>query len=228
MFYSIFRIVGRNLLKLFNLRLVKISLSERMLSSFDKNQVIFLQVGANDGVSFDCLYDFVSANNWSGVAVEPLKEFYEKLCINYSGFTKVQLVNLAIHPTDKYISLFKVDPSFYGDFPDWVKGIASFEKMHLIRNGVPENKITTETVHCINLMELIDQYNLYNVDYIQIDTEGFDFEIIKMIDFNKIKPKMIKFEHAHLSEDNMNAAKKLLIMHGYKFKKDKQDFFAYL
>lgn len=229
MFYNLFRIVGRSFLRFFDLKLVKISLSEKMLTNLQKENknVKFLQIGANDGVSFDCLYDYVTKNRWSGVAVEPLREFYDKLCFNYSEFSNVELVNLAIHPTKESISLFKVNPTYYNEFENWVKGIASLEKEHLIKHGVPENKIIEESVRCVNLMELIKKHNLYNVDYIQIDTEGFDSEILKMLNFDVVKPKMIKFEHIHLSEGELKHIIDLLKRNKYKFMKDKQDFFAY-
>ena len=231
MFYNLFRILGREFLKIFNVKLVKISLSERMLNILKANNqhknIKFLQIGANDGVSFDCLYDYITKNKWSGVAVEPLKEFYDKLCFNYSGFSNIQLVNLAIHPTEKSISLYKVNPVYYNSFENWVKGIASFDKEHLIKHGVHESKIINETVDCINLMNLVKEYNLYDVDYIQIDTEGFDAEILKMLDFSLLKPQMIKFEHIHLNEIELNKVISLLKRNKYKFRKDKQDFFAY-
>lgn len=37
----------------------------------------FIQVGANDGVSFDNLYDFVIKRDSKGIVIEPLKEFYQ-------------------------------------------------------------------------------------------------------------------------------------------------------
>ena len=43
------------------------------------------------------------------------------------------------------------------------------------------------------------KYNIKKIDFILIDTEGYDFEIIKLIDFNKSKPNIIIFEHKHLS-----------------------------
>jgi len=40
------------------------------------------------------------------------------------------------------------------------------------------------------------------IDLLHIDTEGFDYEIIKSIDFTKIKPKIILYEHNHLSNED--------------------------
>jgi hypothetical protein len=37
-------------------------------------------------------------------------------------------------------------------------------------------------------------HNITNIDYLQIDTEGFDSEIIKMIDLCKYKINKIRFE----------------------------------
>lgn len=53
---------------------------------------------------------------------------------------------------------------------------------------------------CTSLIQLVKDHDLFGLDYLQIDTEGFDDEIIKMIDFSIIKPKLIKFELVHLSK----------------------------
>jgi hypothetical protein len=65
-------------------------------------------------------------------------------------------------------------------------------------------------------MNVVNQ-NLKNfdLDYLQIDTEGFDYEILKMIDFSIIKPKLIKFESVNLSISDKQSANLLLVCNGY-------------
>ncbi len=46
----------------------------------------------------------------------------------------------------------------------------------------------------ITFDKICDQLHITEIDFLQIDTEGFDFEIIKMIDFDKYKIKKIRFE----------------------------------
>lgn len=132
MFYKTLKAAGRNFLRLFNVKLVKIipDRSEDILSKFaeENGSVKFLQIGANDGVSHDCLYRIVLKYKWVGVAVEPLSEFFKKLQLNYSFYEKVEPLHYAIHPTEQKMTIFKLNPLKYGDYGCWAGGIASFNK----------------------------------------------------------------------------------------------------
>jgi len=46
----------------------------------------------------------------------------------------------------------------------------------------------------ITFDEICKKHNISVIEYLQIDTEGFDAEIIKMIDLSKYKIKQIRFE----------------------------------
>jgi len=46
----------------------------------------------------------------------------------------------------------------------------------------------------ITFDKICNIHNITNIDYLQIDTEGFDSEIIKMIDLSKLKINTIRFE----------------------------------
>ena len=48
--------------------------------------------------------------------------------------------------------------------------------------------------------DLIKKYQIEEVKYLLIDTEGFDYKIIKSIDFKKTKINKIKFEYKHLDD----------------------------
>lgn len=230
MLYKLFRFFGREILKLFNVKLVNISLSEKILTTLqnknkNKNKK-FLQIGANDGVSFDCLYEYVTKYNWEGVVVEPLEDFYNLLCSNYINYPNVVPIKCAINSTMSEMSLFKLNPENYNCYPNWAKGIASFSQEHLIKHNIDERHIIIEKVNCIALMELVEKLNLKDIDYLQVDTEGFDSEIIKMIDFNILSPQIIKYEIKHLSDQQKNEVEQILRSHNYRLKSDYSDCFA--
>lgn len=51
-----------------------------------------------------------------------------------------------------------------------------------------------------------------------IDTEGYDYEIIKQVFLTEIKPKIILYEHKLLSIKDRTDSKKLLKNCGYNVK----------
>jgi cellulose biosynthesis protein BcsQ len=54
-----------------------------------------------------------------------------------------------------------------------------------------------------------------NIDFLSIDTEGSEFEILKNFDFDSYKIKLICFEHNH-DEVKKNNLNNLLLSNGYK------------
>ena len=90
--------------------------------------------------------------------------------------------------------IYRVDPN-NKEYPEWTKGTPSFNKSHHELSFIAEKDLVEEKVKCISFNDLIEQYSIDKIDLLQIDTEGYDAEIIKMIDFDKINPSIISFEH---------------------------------
>jgi FkbM family methyltransferase len=192
--------------------------SERILkSNFDVNTNFkFVQVGANDGVSFDFLYDFVIQRKSSGIVVEPVLDYFKELEYNYRGFVGITKINKAIHPTEKEISIYRINPIAVTKYPDWVKGISSLDFNHHKKTNINSNDIEKQIVKCETLMRIIlDNLEDVATDYFQIDTEGFDYEVLKMVDFNSFKPSVIKFEFINLSPKDNENARIILKENGY-------------
>ena len=93
--------------------------------------------------------------------------------------------------------LYRADPAKVerGELSKWAKGIASFDMSHHELSGTPKEAIIKQKVQCISLNSLLKEHQVTKVDLLQIDTEGYDLEIILNLDFKVIKPKIIHFEH---------------------------------
>jgi FkbM family methyltransferase len=217
-------------LSLANLKLIKLDGDEKFIEKFIKKNksVKFVQIGANDGVSFDDLYTVVTENNWEGIVIEPVKDFYSMLEVNYRLFPKVKPLNIAIHPTEKVFELYKVKPERLSNYHHTVRGIISNNKHHMYKHHIAEDDIEVETVKALPIMEVVESEKMLDATYLQIDTEGFDGEIIKMIDFKKWKPKLIKFESLNLNEIEKSETFSLLTENGYIVKEVYLDSIAYL
>jgi FkbM family methyltransferase len=191
----------------------------------------FLQIGANDGVSFDWLHEFVTSNRVRGVVVEPLSDFFAELCRNYRDHPQVVPVNVAIHRTAREVDIYRVDPKAKG-LPSWTKGIASVNPDHHRKSGTGRENIIVERVRCITMQELFEQQAITHIDYLQIDTEGYDSEILGMIDFRVFKPSIIKFEHQMgagiMSPETFRKCFDSLYGAGYYLMMDEYDAVAYL
>ncbi|MCG8574233.1 MAG: FkbM family methyltransferase [Flavobacteriales bacterium] len=203
----------------------------------------FVQIGGNDGFIKDPIFKFVKKNGWRGIIVEPQKDvFHNKLRKTYRFEKKVKLDNVAIDKKSEVKKLYKLAISN----SRWATGLATFDKETLIyqiernyvddrakREGIEtpektEDYITYEEVECLTLDDLLKKHGQSKLDLLQIDTEGYDFEIIKSINFEKVKPKIISFESEHLSSEDFEACQKLLKAQGYSIKTIDRDSIAYL
>lgn len=194
----------------------------------------FVQIGGCDGVSYDPIYDFVIRNKGSvgGIVVEPLPEPFKSLENNYAHCPKVTLVNYAIHNTESEMPIYRVDPARLSELPHWAIGISSFNKDHHELSGTPSEYIIEQNVPCKSLSELLDEHAIDHLDLLQIDTEGYDREIVRGIDFGRIRPTIIRFEHRiadqMMTREQFGELASLLHEQGYELIVERHDATAYL
>jgi len=200
-----------------------------------KQHLFFVQIGAFDGVSGDPIHNYVKAYSWSGVLVEPRLEYFHMLKNNYNGNQNLKFVNAAIF-TDRGRRRFytlrcppHVKPA---SLPDWWEQLGSFNLDTILahRDAIPQidSFIQAEEIECITMNDLITITGRNHIDLLQIDAEGYDYEIIKMIDFERTKPSIIHFEHKHLSVTDLDECVDWLIKEGYRIGVDLYDLTAYL
>ncbi len=162
------------------------------------NPFRFVQIGACDGVRFDPIHRFIVANHTRvrGVVVEPLPDLFESLCRTYAPYPGITPVNCAIHNSASSMTLYRVRPDQQSSLPEWAVGVASFDREHHVRLGIPESSITPVEVPCKTVTQLLAEAGLDSLDLLQIDTEGYDAEIILGLDPSRLRPTVIRFEHS--------------------------------
>lgn len=152
-----------------------------------------VQIGANDGE--DDAFKFIRAHRDEiscAVLVEPVLPCISKLMRRYDGYKNVHIENVAIHVDENVSSV----PFFYME--DGQYQLSSIKKSHLIDHRVPEDKIKTIDVKCLTISNLLDKYKINYLEKLYIDAEGYDYDIIKSINFAKVIIKEITFESMHI------------------------------
>jgi len=214
----------KELFRYFGINITKIGNTEVLLESFitknkkKDNNFFFIQVGANNGVRYDPIFRVVNEMNIEGIVIEPIKEYYDELIKNYSKNSGVIPVNVAIYSENTNLAMYRVSKN--SDLPDWANGIASLDPNHHKKTKIPEVNMIKETVQGITFEVLIKDYNINRVDFLQIDTEGYDYNILKLFPFDKFKPKLIHFEHSlengNMSFEQYDEIHSMLIRMGYR------------
>jgi len=71
-------------------------------------------------------------------------------------------------------------------------------------------------VPTLRFSTLLQKHKIQCVDILQIDTEGYDYEILQMLDYDVVKPALIHFENNFLTSQEMSGCSQLLARHGYR------------
>ena len=193
--------------------------------------ITFVQIGAFDGRQADPLYQFATRYHWTGVLVEPMPDAFAKLQVAYGHEPQIQLHNVAVAAANGTRTLYHLKRDAPG-LPTWAPMLASFDRDVVMRHeaqipGIAAFVETTD-VPCVTLDTLLDRAGLNRFDLLQIDTEGYDYEILKLVDFSRIRPPIINYEHAHLRQDDWDAAIDLLVRNGYRVGIGPYDTVGYL
>jgi FkbM family methyltransferase len=187
----------------------------------------FVQVGAFDGVAGDPIHGFVKQYGWKGVLVEPQHEAFETLKANYEESPGLRFENAAISTESGTKDLFRVSSSD-SNSPAWVGQVASFDRGNVEKHARKWQlgEIQSVKVNAISFTDLAQKHRIDVIDLLQIDTEGFDFEVIKMVDFDRLPPAIIHYEHCHLGKANAEASFRFLIERGYRVSVGETDTIA--
>jgi FkbM family methyltransferase len=186
---------------------------------------VFVQVGANDGISFDNLFQFNRKNKTSGLVVEPLSDMFERLRYNYRSRPSIKPIRAAVHPTASTITVHRIRPDMIYNLPHWASGIGSLDPSWHDKSGIKSDDMIEEEVPAIHLMDLLKQHSITRLSLLQVDVEGFDAEVIKMLDFDVIRPAIIKYEC--LQSSGPDPVLPLLHKYGYKTERDSDDMIAW-
>ena len=171
-------------------------LKENIKRLFGIKPVNIVQIGANDGISADPIYDYIKYNeNVNAYLVEPQKDAFNLLISNYTNSVlndRIKFYNCAITNKNDKIKLYKNNA---------VNGTDGHSSLIIrdkdICNGIVVadfNQNIYELVDGITVEKFMNNINNVNIDILIIDTEGYDLEIVKMFFQNHIYPKVIFFE----------------------------------
>lgn len=187
----------------------------------------FVQVGSNDGLKLDPLRPHILARQWSGIMIEPLPYVFEQLEAVYGGHPRVILENVAVADHDGTAELFYIPESTDSSLPNWYDALGTFRKEVLLKHTefIPDiaSRISSVEVPCMTFESICAKHGVETVDLVQIDTEGYDYEVIKLIDLERHAPTLLMYEHLHLSPADREACLARLRSNGYEDISDTMD-----
>lgn len=151
------------------------------LSELDfKRDGFFVEFGATDGVTLSNTAYLERRFGWTGIVAEPARRWHEQLKRNRSCHIETKCV------WKNSASVLTFNEADIGEY----SAIDSFSSRASKRHG---QKYSVET---ISLRDLLIKYGApHRIDYISIDTEGSEFEILSPFDFEEFEFGVLTIEH---------------------------------
>jgi FkbM family methyltransferase len=149
-----------------------------------KRNGFFVEFGATNGVDISNTHLMEKEFGWTGILAEPARCWHEALAKNRSCRIETLCVWKDSHST---LTFNEVDAAELSTIDTYsaVDGHSEARK-----------KGTTYDVKTISLNDLLEKHKApAQIDYLSIDTEGSEFEILSNLDFSKYSFRLITCEH---------------------------------
>ena len=162
-------------------------------TSFKKNG-FFVDFGATNGVDLSNSHLLETGYGWRGILAEPARRWRQELERNRGGGGNFIETACVWNESARTISFNETR------IPE-LSTIASFSAGDM--HASSRQHCNTYDVQTISLLDLLDKYNSPSfVDYLSIDTEGTEYDILKSFDFRRYEFGVITCEHnyTHLRE----------------------------
>lgn len=203
------RSLQKRLFKPFGLSHVELAIASA--GAFKRLRVV--QVGANDGKSGDPVFKAINTYADAALLIEPQPWLMDSLRTNYVNFRgNLILENIAIGSENGTLQLHILAKEYWDEYiervgrhPSLIFGPCREQVLKRIANRLrlsPEDAdaaVVAVPVPVHPLKAILQKHDFLGVDILQIDCEGWDFEVIKSL--GDIRPPIINFESANLTEE---------------------------
>lgn len=188
-------------------------LDRKLLPYLGDEPGLFLEIGANDGYSQSNTYYLERRLGWKGILIEPLPDLYQRCrrlrrasdcfnvaCVGPDSPASVDLVNL---------DLMSV-------------ALGQQSRQEELRR-LAGHSVVPITVEAMTLSAVIDRAGAARIDFLSIDVEGAELQVISGLDLERHTPTWLLVETAHPDEvssalnDHMQLEAKLS-HHDYLFR----------
>jgi FkbM family methyltransferase len=163
------------------------------------NNGVLVDIGAADGINNSNSRKLIELG-WSGLLVEPNKKNYSKLQDLYVSNQNIILENVGCSLKTELNQVFYIDQN------DEYEQLSTFSyDQSLICKNIFNCGFVEDKIDLYNTTELLLKHNITNINFLTIDTEAFDSNVIRGIDFTKIEIDLICIEN--IDENAMDILK---------------------
>jgi FkbM family methyltransferase len=155
-----------------------------ILAYFGASVGAFLDIGANDGRTFSNTHALALAG-WHGVCVEPSPVAFASLSETYRTNLDIELVQAAITAENRKFSFHQASDTL----------VSSLDSAQPERWSHHNFTWDVVEVQGMTFPALLESCDLKQFDMISIDAEGYDYEILRQMDLDALRCKLICVEY---------------------------------
>jgi FkbM family methyltransferase len=149
-----------------------------------KENGFYVEFGATNGLDLSNTYILEKHFNWSGILAEPAKKWHKDLNINRNCKIETDCVWSTTGDTLQFVEAKSAELSTVSEFEN--------SDIHA-KVRIKRKKYNVRTISLMDL--LIRHMAPKRIEYLSIDTEGSEYEILKNFDFSKYLIGVITCEH---------------------------------
>jgi len=170
----------------------------------------FVEFGATDGIDLSNTFLLEDRYGWNGIIAEPAKMWHKNLYENRNCSISEDCV-YSVSGQDLV-------------FSEATSGKLSTLNDYMNSDGHVRESLSEYSVRSVSLEDLLRQFQAPSfIDFLSVDTEGSEFEIMRNFDFNKYEFGFISIEHNHTENDQK--IESLFKQNGYiRILKESSDF----
>jgi FkbM family methyltransferase len=157
-----------------------------------RNYGIFVDIGAHDGLTYSNTAFFEKYRGWKGICIEPNPIVFNRLVNARPLSTNL---NLCVGVKNTLVDFYKVEG--YSEMLSGVKD--NYDNKHLKRLEREINErgggVELIKLKSMPLSLILKERGVSKVDYISIDVEGSEEEVLNSIDFKEVEIHAISIEN---------------------------------
>jgi FkbM family methyltransferase len=168
----------------------------------------FLDVGANDGITYSNTCFFEKFRGWSGICIEPHPSAFSKLKKNRA----CDVLNVGVNKVEGILEFVKIEG--YAEMLSGLKDKYDADHLKRIENEIAVHKGNYEVINivCKRIDTILRENKVSNIDYCSIDIEGGEIEALESIDLNSWEINVMTIENNYFG----NKLRMYLKKFGYK------------
>ncbi len=170
-----------------------------------KRNGYFVEFGATDGVDLSNTCMLERRHGWNGILAEPYPVWHAALAANRRAAIDHRCVWTASGEQMAFVAAHAPELGSLRAYAD--------DDVHAARRTADASEIQVDTV---SLVDLLEQHGApRDIDYLSVDTEGSELDILSAFDFSRYRIRIISVEHNYM-DATREGIRLLLAEHGYR------------